>query len=744
MLKKIGVNQIFLPKKIPADPSFRSASIDYSEDKNLDIPVEDLNILNAADWYGGGDAEAWSVANKYFDLVFMIIHQAGMLANIARYFNGAVIWRAYGLDKSVSYDAIAKVYNESHHLRSIGRRFYFGEAYAHLSDIEPDYLKRRRIYLPLGMNNVTLRDVWQGGEAQIYFVCPDIGFSPYYKRIYDDFTRNFSGFKYVIAGAQPVQVDDPRVLGDVSDEQHAHNINQSRVMFYHSREPNHIHYHPFEAIRAGMPLVFMAGGMLDRMGGKALPGRCKTEIEAHHKIQKILAGDRRLIESIRASQVALLEPMKPENCEQAWRDGFARIETGLKTWRLEQTVRPQWLINKRKRLAVVLPVGYRGGSLRGAIELTKALHLGSRKAGDDADIVFMHLDDPSLYREEDFSDLPETIVRRPFRWKVLSQSEAQRAMYYAGFTEWIPTANNYQIPDDGLQQLSDCDACLIVSDRLNFPILPIKPVVVMVYDYIQRYEPKIMVRDGDKGFLAAVRAADRVLVTTDFTRQDVLQYAGLEASRVRKVPMLIPNFSSPCNSAGNNKSKNPYFLWQTNAGAHKNHENAASALRMYYEEMDGLWDCKVTGVNTEKILHSKLPHLQSLSKVFERSAILRKRVKWLGELPNGQYKKVLAGAEFLWHAAQVDNGTFSVAEAAWVGVPALSSDYPAMREMNAQFGLNILWMDPTSPTEMAKMLKKMEYEAALCRTMLPCEEKMRMHNTEHHANAYWRELREIL
>ncbi len=54
-------------------------------------------------------------------------------------------------------------------------------------------------------------------------------------------------------------------------------------MFYHSQSPRHIHYHPFEAIKIGMPLVFMGGGMLDRMGGTNLPGRARTWGEATQK-----------------------------------------------------------------------------------------------------------------------------------------------------------------------------------------------------------------------------------------------------------------------------------------------------------------------------------------------------------------------------------------------------------------------------------------------------------------------------
>lgn len=742
MLKKIGIEKIFMPKKFPADVNFRSANVDFSEDENLDIPAAELQILNAADWYGGADAEAWRVANKYFDLIFIILHQAGLLANAARHFNGVVLLRAYGLVNSISYDHIAKLLNESHCVDAIGGRFYFGEAYSHLADAEPEYLKKRRIFLPLGIGGDYGTKIWEGAEKQIYFVCPDIGINNYYKKIHEKFCKSFSGIEYKIAGAQPIQLNDPHVLGYVSNERHAHYMTQSRVMFYHSQEPNHIHYHPFEAIRSGMPLVFMAGGMLDRMGGKSLPGRCLTLTEARYKIERILADDWRLIDSIRSSQAVLLEAMKPENCEQAWRAGFARIEAEAKAWRAEQAVRPRW-ISKRKRVAVVLPVGYRGGSLRAAFELVKALDLGSRKAGDEAEIVFMHLDDPDLYQDEDFLDLPETIARRPFRWKILTVPEARRAMHYAGFRDWVPKADSYMIPDDGIQQLADCDVCLIVSDRLFHPILPLKPVVLMVYDYIQRYVPQV-ISGGDRSFLTSARSADRVFVTTEFTRQDALQYAGVESSRLRKVPMLIPNFQMLRDSSNFRDLNTKYFLWTTNAAPHKNHRNAAKALEIYYEELDGCLDCNVTGANTQGMLHGEFPHLKDLSEVFKRSPTLRKRVNWLGELPDSRYKKVLAGAKFLWHAGCIDNGTFSVIEAACVGVPALSSDYPAMREINSQFKLNMLWMDQASPKDMAMRLKDMEQEASAIQAMLPSESQLRSHDVEHHAEAYWRELCEII
>lgn len=96
-----------------------------------------------------------------------------------------------------------------------------------------------------------------------------------------------------------------------------------------------------------MPLIFMSGGILDRMGGIGLPGRCETKKEARAKIEKILAGDKALIDSIRSSQTILLEPMRMENCIESWRSEFRRIELELSNWKKEQAGRP--LRAKRKK-----------------------------------------------------------------------------------------------------------------------------------------------------------------------------------------------------------------------------------------------------------------------------------------------------------------------------------------------------------------------------------------------------------
>lgn len=748
MLKRMGIDEIFLPKRYPDEPGFRSASIDWGEDTNLSIPAADLALLNAQDWYEGATPEAWEIANRHFDLVFFILHKARLLLEIGKHFKGLVLWRAYGLQRPLSYDKTQSWLMPQGTLRNIierlGPRFYFAEAYPHLADSEPDYLRRRRLYLPLGLGQSDQPPLpWQGGARQILFVCPDLGINSFYADLYKAFRKDFGDLPYVVAGAQPIRIDDSRVLGFVSQQQHEYNMTQSRVMYYHSSEPNHIHYHPFEAVRAGMPLVYMAGGMLDRMGGSALPGRCETVRQARRMIERILGNDRRLIDRILATQPILLEGMQPERCEPAWREGLQHLRESLDACRQEHEERP--LPTRRKRIAVCLPVAYGGGSLRAAVLLARALRLGSRQAGEECEIVLLHPDAPeyTLEADERFAGCPPDIRRRPFNWRLLEAAEARRAMHYAGYSAWEPDAERYCVIDDGIRQLQDCDLWVLVSDRVSAPLLPLKPIVLMVYDYLQRYE-KVLPPGADLPFIGLARRAERVLVTTDFTRHDAEQYAGVDPRRVSRVPMLVPERPTTLDTSPLANKDGDYFLWTTNAALHKNHVQAAKALEIYYEELDGQLDCWVTGEDTEQLLDGQSSHLKEMAALVERNETLRERLLLKGRLSERRYWRALGNARFLWHPARIDNGTFSALEAAQLGVPTLSSDYPAMREIDIHFALNLAWMDSGDPHDMALQLKRMEQQVDTLRSRQPGGDVMAPPRLEDLASLYWQEIRECL
>jgi glycosyltransferase involved in cell wall biosynthesis len=738
MLKSIGVTGVFTPKNYPQLPSFRSASVTYSEDDALDIPGVELQVLNAQDWYGAPTIEAWEIANKYFDIAFFIVNKPDIVRNISNNFKGAILWRAYGQVQGLTHGDILKLTcpdDGVFKLKGLGERFWFAQAYQNLHAKEPEWMAKRSLYLPLGMADSSIVDGWVGGEKKIFFICPDIETNSYYSNVFNQFEKNFKDLPYAVGGAQSISSSSKDVLGFVTDEQHQRNMREMRVMFYHSTELTHVHYHPFEAIRAGMPLVFMAGGMLDSLGGKELPGRCLTIQDARDKLIRILNDDWKLINSIRATQGVLLEPMKAENCKPSWKLGFDRMLTELAISKKEQLLRPV----KVKRIAIIVPVGYRGGSLRGTKLLAEALLEGSKQWGEPAEVVLLHLDNDEVYSPEEFSDLHKDVKVRSFKWKVLDQDAARRAMHYSGHEGWEPVSGSYVVPDDGIKQLMDCDAWVVISDRLTAPLLPLRPILLMVYDYLQRYVP-LLSSGADLPFINAARSAQKILVTTEFTRLDALQYAGVTESAVSKVPMLAPVFfnnTEKCESG-------PSFLWTTNLSLHKNHKNALKALKIYYEELDGKLNCHVTGVNTNVLLKSSLDHLKGLASLVKSSEKLNDKLRILGELSEVDYTRALSRSAFLWHAGTIDNGTFSVIEAACLGVPSLSSDYPSMREIDIQFKINLTWMDASSPRNMAQSLKYMEERHSVIRDSLPSTSDFSEQSVSKLASKYWGVVRECL
>lgn len=738
-LRDIGIEEVYTPKSFPYDEGNLSASVDYSIDANLTVTQDELDILNRQDWYASPSVEAWEIANRYFDVAIVGFFPE-QLKSTVRNFKGAVILRAFGHASGHAYSKLLyQVGGERlvRDIRSLGRRFWFGAGYEHLHEVESNFLARRNCFLPVDLSTNDTSTAWTGSNSRILFICPRIGSSPYFENIYNNFKQNFGDVPYTIGGAQPVDVMDPHVIGYVSKEEHERNMREYRVMFYHSQEPNHIHYHPFEAVAAGMPLVFMAGGLLDRMGGKELPGRCKTINDAKKKIQKILNGDERIIRAIRSTQHLLLDAIKAENCAPRWQSSFRNVLSELEKHHSTWSARPK----QAKKVAIVLPVEYKGGSLRGALLLAEAVRHGSAQADEAVDVVFLHLDSKDYYSEEDFTDMHPAIKRRSFHWKQLDAGEARRAMRYAGHEDWEPSSPYYLVVDDGIKQLYDCDLWLVISDRITAPILPLRPVVHMVYDYLQRYV-SIMGNGADQNFLQAARDAEKVFVTTNFTRNDALQYAGVREDKVIKLPMLAPNFSTAV--CADTLKEPDYFIWTTNASMHKNHTKALQALQFYYQQLDGKLSCKITGVGTLDLLRSPPAHLQEAIAPLKNNRLLMKHLTSCGNLSDAEYRRLLSNSAFLWHPATIDNGTFSVIEAASLGVPSLSSDYPPMREINHQFSLNLSWMNADDPKVMAHALKQMEDTHRTLRLGLPSAETLATQGVHKLSHEYWKATRECL
>jgi glycosyltransferase involved in cell wall biosynthesis len=332
MLVDLGF-EVFTPKILPDDRNFRSGSISYKYDHTLSIPSRLLEKMNQFNFY----QQSWNRSfknqiNSHFGSAIVSKTSVPLINFVSEAFHGKIFLRAFGYSETsgASYEELAtsRWSKITYNRLTKKKDFYLGYGYENVLDLEPKWIRERGVFLPLAVPpNIYLNQgKYLGDEEKILFVCPDINYTLYYQKIYTEFKNNFSRFPYVIAGAQrrPV-LEDPNVVNFLKREEYDQLYVHSKVMFYHSREEKHIHYHPFEAIIFGMPLVFFSGGMLEYMAGKKLPGCVDTWAEAKDIIGRILSDDQRLISEIIESQKVLLDSMDPNNVKEVWRRNFIPI-----------------------------------------------------------------------------------------------------------------------------------------------------------------------------------------------------------------------------------------------------------------------------------------------------------------------------------------------------------------------------------------------------------------------------------
>lgn len=733
LLLELGY-EVFCPKSFSYESGDYSASVTYEYDASLSIPEKDLERLNRIDFYESFSADDMELMNQYFDGIIVAPYSTNILQLVKR-FHGIIIFRLFSLLANEYTQILFSI--DKHLLTYISRsidRIFFATAYNNLFDEESSILKNRELVLPLPLKDAQPMRRWVGGDGQFLFVCPKIRSNPYYEEIYETFKKDFGDLPHVIGGAQPIPVtNDPHVAGFLPNKAYEYNMTHLAAMYYHSQAPHHLHYHPLEAVRIGMPLVFMGGGMLDHLGGKSLPGRAATVHEAHKKLEHLLNGDRSFIRAVTESQEVLLQPFTMEHCRPYWQRGFQQIEEKA---REVITVESRVASARKKRVAVVLPMAYLGGVLDYAERFLLAVQSEIDRRGTDMELVFYHPDSELYHHRDVFSKIRHAGI--PVRSFVVEGKSPEWVSEVYSLRGWQP--ENGKLPAyqpvcvlrDGMNNLEDCDFAIFLSDAFasGHPLFCLVPYAMVVHDYIQCYVPESVPYDVDQLKRRNQMHAEWILTTSEPTRQDAIHYAGLDEEKVLLTPQLFDvqdevDLSSPT------EEEKGYFLWSTNAAPHKNHETALRAIERYYS-IGGSLECMVTGVNSRSLSPDvELPstgiltsYVTRIREVVDSSSVLKEHLHFMGNLSKPTYLRLLHGASFIFCPGYGDNGNFSVLDAAALGVPALSADYPAAHYLADFAEVSCHYADPFAMEEMADRLLAMEKNCKECAELLPTREQL--------------------
>lgn len=708
ILRDLGY-EVYIPKVIPFDVS---VAVDWEADQLLSIPGEAIDILNKVDFYDSAIPQnALDIMNEYFDIALFGVFVEPLKSLVCGY-KGILLFHPFGLEDGMSYTKLLQHYAGTWLLKEIeklGTRFWFGQSYENLYEIECEYFKKRSIDLPIGLKDITIQDDWTGKRKKVLFVCPRIKISPYYEKIYKDFKKEFRNIPHSIGGAQPIPVEgDDSVLGFLPLKEFEELYPSHSVMFYHSTNKRHIHYHPFEGIKRGLPLIFMAGGLMDELGGKDLPGRCKTIAEAKRKCRRILNGDIRYADWIRKTQAVLLEPMSYEACKSKWEIAFQKIESES----FEITEKRAG----RKKLAMILPQPYEGGVLDYTLRLARAIQTGARLEGDDWEIVFGV---PAKIRDT-FAAMAKEMEAsiRTLSWEIADEKRFRELTRLLGY-EVETHVKEHILLHDGISYFEDCDFLLFLSDRVPEYLYLYKPYGVIVHDYIQRYVPQIATGKFERCIVDFVRKSEANFSTTEWALKDCIQFVGAKKANCHKLPLFFEDVSKNREEypRPTNKGKK-YFVWSTNISFHKKHEMALKGLEEYYLK-GGTLPCYVTGVDTDLLAgnaklkkrisnRTAMKYVKTIQSLVQQSLQLKKYVRFVGNLAKYQYWDLLSDASFMLHVGEGDNGNGAIADAAFLGVPGVSSDYPPMREMDRELGLEITFYDKDDSESLSSALLRAE------------------------------------
>ncbi|EEZ34267.1 glycosyltransferase [Brucella sp. NF 2653] len=399
-----------------------------------------------------------------------------------------------------------------------------------------------------------------------------------------------------------------------------------------------------------------------------------------------------------------------------------------------------------RHITVILPAKYRGGSLCVTKNIVRMLLKGSLDHGEQCQVRLAVRADTYDIKEEFHELLDNGVEVREIVFKKIPPEDVNNANYFQGRKIDLHS-ETYWLIEDGQNNCADSDLWLVVSYSVEYPIAPIRPTLIFATDFIQRYVPEIIwpprPGEGDAEALAFLRQSDGVLATTPHTRLDAISYAGLPAAKVHLAPMEFDPTFLDRHQIGLQETA-PYFLWPTNPNAHKNHARAFEALDLYYGKLKGMIKTKIVGVSSARmdpthrwqVRYENKAYVKSVRQTVASLNNLKDNVEFTGEVSDKEYAELLASARFLWHPTLADNGTFAAVEAAYMGCPTLSNDYPQMRYISSRFKIPMQYFNARSVKEMALALKQME-ERPIAADQLPSRETLSLHSWKAHASEYW-------
>ncbi|SHO47114.1 glycosyltransferase family protein [Anaerocolumna xylanovorans] len=692
-------HSVFIPKK----PIISANSIvTYNYDKRLALPENVLEELNNIDFFSGIlERKIIELIDEYFD-VFLLDCNEYLMQCLILFYTKKIILRPLRYSSKMNITKWVKDNLGFWALKNIEKlkdRFYVSLLSGKILDCNDIISSECMLELPFILPKINDSIKVESKNKDIIFICPEIKSDYLAGENYKKFEKEFKDFSYDIIGKQLIPINNNKKV--ISVENYEDYLKDYKVLFYMSGDEKEIPFYLFEAFQIGIPVVFMSGGYLDIFNTEKFLGRCNTIEKARRLCKKIINRDKKIIKIICREQDELVESIYKKNI-YSWSTVLSVIKKPLKT---------NVNNSKVKKLAVIMPGEYTGGVLDYTIRLILAIKRGAEISGNNLEIVFGHVKHVNYEKKEYFKELRDKFIPiRSYKWEEFGKERIEEALSIQGYN-FEGLNEKYVNMNDGITYFEDCDCLLFTADRIHGELYSTVPYALILHDYIQRYVPRIMNGIVDKSFLDVARMSISNFTTTNVVKTESIQYAGIEKCRTNLIPLFFGSIGDVEKDKEWLSDIGEYFIWSTNPSVHKNHIFALNALIKYYES-GGKLKCIITGADTEMFKSSKAAagssYVNEIRDVIKTNKSLKENMEILGNMPKSTYLKTLKNAKFFLHPGCADNGNGTAFDAAMLGVPTLSCDYPAMRNMDEKTKMNMQFFENNDVDGLADLIKKQE------------------------------------
>jgi glycosyltransferase involved in cell wall biosynthesis len=243
----------------------------------------------------------------------------------------------------------------------------------------------------------------------------------------------------------------------------------------------------------------------------------------------------------------------------------------------------------------------------------------------------------------------------------------------------------------------DIDGCLLPHDR-DQPLVVCLKGVLADESRFERGLPRLQLRALARLERRNARRADRVFVTSEYSRRAAISAYGLAPARVRVVPEGVdPEFWRPADTA---PSGHPVVVSVARQYPRKNTRTLLEAVPAVLERVPNL-ECRIVGGGPE------LPRLRQLV----RRLRVERHVKLLGALPRAEDVREEYRRASVFCLLSLQEG-FGIAflEAMATGLPIVGADFGGVPEVVPHGEVGLLVDGRSAPAVSAALVRLLEDE----------------------------------